>query len=291
MPIAVSVIMPWRDTTVRETIRSLRSVLSQEVPTGTTVEVVVCDDSDNSTSRRGLQNVVMALDPAHRVIRVVRSQGGAGIARARNAACLAADGNWLLWLDADDELGIGALSGLTSTAQETAAAIIAPQCLVISPETTQIHYNDVYLELARAHAATIDDPLSQVVFPVHGQLVARDVFVATGGFDVSYRYGELTEWFLRAVSAATISSVASTRDAHYHYHRTPFSHSTNRTQLEAFRARALLVQASRSNLGVDGIRYIARHPQTGAQHYALERAGRALTTIPSLMLEARELVT
>lgn len=79
--------------------QSLKSVLSQEYDD---FEVVIVDDG----SIDGSVGIVEAINDPH--IRLIRQENG-GPSKARNTGVKNANGEWILFLDADDELESGAL--------------------------------------------------------------------------------------------------------------------------------------------------------------------------------------
>lgn len=95
----ISVIIPLYN---KEQIveRSVRSVLSQDYDD---FEVVIVDDGSTDRSKE----VVRGIDDAR--IRIVEQENG-GPSKARNTGVRYAKGEWVVFLDADDELLPGALS-------------------------------------------------------------------------------------------------------------------------------------------------------------------------------------
>lgn len=103
----ISVVIPLynKETSIAQ---SLRSVLQQE---SSDFEVVIVDDgsTDNSVS------VVEAIQDSR--IRLIR-QGNGGPSKARNTGVKNAKGEWILFLDADDELLQGALKHFATLVSE-----------------------------------------------------------------------------------------------------------------------------------------------------------------------------
>ncbi len=115
-PPRVSVIVPaynagqWLD-------RCLRSVLGQEYPS---FEVVVVDDGSTDAT----PSIVAGYAARDGRVKVVRQPNG-GLPSARRAGIEHAVGEWIQWLDADDELLPGALEALVARADATGADVVA----------------------------------------------------------------------------------------------------------------------------------------------------------------------
>lgn len=88
--------------------QSLKSVLSQEYDD---FEVVIVDDG----SIDGSVGIVEAINDPH--IRLIRQENG-GPSKARNTGVKNANGEWILFLDADDELESGALEYFANLIRE-----------------------------------------------------------------------------------------------------------------------------------------------------------------------------
>ena len=106
---------------------------------------------------------------------------------------------------------------------------------------TQVHRNDRYLAEWRSSRGTEDDPLARVVFNVHGGLVHRSLFAATGGFDPAFTHAELVDWFRRLLQALPDRNAFDVLDAvTYVCRKRAGSHSSSgRPQVEAQRVVAL----------------------------------------------------
>lgn len=270
----VSVIVPWHNTACVHLKKALTSVVRQEP--GLEIEIVICDDGSSHASRLELSRLLSTMAWGDCTYDVVRHSDRRGIAAARNSAVSRASGEWLLWLDADDELQAGAVASLIANGRPSQPVVIS-QCEVLGPGGSAIHDPSPYLSLALKHHASLDDPFFSTVFSLQAQLVRREVFCAVGGFDESYEWAELTEFFLRCAEHVGVDRVGFVSAPLYRYFRRAESHSTQRDQLERMRVQALRAAASRAGVRVDGLRYAGRSSRTGAQHYRLEVAGRVHT--------------
>lgn len=86
----------------------LDSVLPQAAACAQPVEVIVLDDQSND----GSWDLLLQLQQAHPVLRVLRHEHNGGLSRARNTLLEAATGDYLWFLDSDDLLADGAVAGL-----------------------------------------------------------------------------------------------------------------------------------------------------------------------------------
>lgn len=105
-------------------VRACRSVLEQDYPH---VELVVVDDG--STDR-----TVSALQELKALNLVVRTQENGGVSKARNTGLEAARGEYILFLDADDELAPGCLKNLLELSKSHDCDIVSGTCLRIRPD-------------------------------------------------------------------------------------------------------------------------------------------------------------
>jgi glycosyltransferase involved in cell wall biosynthesis len=179
--------------------------------------------------------------PGERMIASYGTGERRGIALARNAAVRRARGEWLIWLDGDDELPRHAISTLLAAVRGSGNPYAIGQCQVVYPGGAfQVHRNDRYLAAwARARGSEVD-PLANVVFNTHGGLVRRDLFERTGGFDPWFSHAELVDWFRRlfqALPRPDAFDVLAT--VTYVYRKRVGSHSSDRTRVEPQRVAAL----------------------------------------------------
>jgi glycosyltransferase involved in cell wall biosynthesis len=241
----VSVVMPVHDMPLRLVRRAIRSVRRQDHPGP--VEVVLWDDGSRDPALRAAYaaiagSFVDAVAPVgERVIATFRTGECRGIARSRNDAVRRARAEWLIWLDGDDELPPDAISRLLGTVRASGNPYIVGQCRVRYPGgASQVHRNDQYLAAWRCHRGSEDDPLARVVFNVHGGLVRRDLFEATGGFDPWFSHAELVDWFRRLFRALPDPDAFDVLDAvTYICRKRAGSHSSDRAKVEPQRVAAL----------------------------------------------------
>lgn len=110
--------------------RAVCSILGQS---GVNVEIIAVDDgsSDNSVS---LLQAIAGTDPRLRVI----SQPNGGPSKARRTGADAAAGEWLFFLDADDIMTEGALSGMLAVAEsDTETDMVVSEFMYRQPDGSE----------------------------------------------------------------------------------------------------------------------------------------------------------
>ncbi len=241
----VSVVMPVHDMPAKLVRRAIRSVRRQNHAGA--IEVVLWDDgSGDPALRSAYERMPGSFDDAtrpagERAIVTHRTRNRRGIALARNAAVREARGQWLIWLDGDDELPSDAISRLHTTVTTTGNPYSIGQCKVVYPGgAVQVHRNARYLDAWRRDRGSTADPFAQVVFNTHGGLVRRDLFDATGGFDPWFSHAELVDWFRRLFGALPRPDAFDVVDAvTYVHHKREGSHSSDRVRVKHQRVAAL----------------------------------------------------
>ncbi len=271
---AVSIIVPWLDVAIADVLRAVRSVIQQEFDGF--IEVMICNDG---SSARHVSELMAALavqrwgKVEHRVRHHDRSRGPAA---ARNTAARAARGDWLLWLDSDDELVPGAVSALVQRAERTGAGLAMSQCWVNEPGRRIRRRPDVYVALGRQYRGTLFDPLAQAVFSLHPHMMRRERFEDLGGFDERYRWAEVTDMFLRFVDRHSLDDMVVLEEPLYNYWRRDASLSTNRESMTDARRTVLLSYARSQSLPIEDLWYLGSCPDLGAQHFVPVVAGQAI---------------
>lgn len=167
--------------------RAVASVMEQ---TRDGWELIVVDDGSTDETLK-LANEAAAGDPRVRLLR----QHNAGAAQARNHAARHAAGEWLVFLDADDELESGYLQRIEQVAREDAGlAVVGTNGLKTYPDGSQ---RSAYPETVPVEI-TLSDQIAQSQLTVTCAL-KRDVFEVLGGFRDTY--AEDYDLWLRVLAA------------------------------------------------------------------------------------------
>ncbi|AVM75611.1 glycosyltransferase family 2 protein [Magnetospirillum gryphiswaldense] len=186
--VPVSVIMPAYNNaaTVR---RALSSVAAQSVAP---MQVVVVDDGSADESAQRAQSCAALLAPTELV---VISQANAGAGAARNAAIALAKGEFLAFLDADDEW-------LPEKLEHSLAHLAGADILFVSHDMdVQSKVGAVVPMDCAVHFNRARDPFSALMrrgFVATSTVVARrDAVLAAGGFAIHLRAAQDYDLWLR----------------------------------------------------------------------------------------------
>lgn len=163
---------------------AVRSALSQTLPP---LEVIVVDDGSTDSSRA----VAEAFGGAVRVF----SGPNAGPAAARNRGVKEAAGTWIAFLDADDLFDPGYLAAAEEhLSAHAGVGLLCFGVRIVEGDRPTAH---VVHKKTPGPAYTTEGLLSGDVGTICTPLVARDVFLAAGGFDERYRANEDGHLWLR----------------------------------------------------------------------------------------------
>lgn len=143
----VSIIVPSYNVE-RYIDRCMQSILSQEG--GAHLQVIVVDG--DSTDRTLERLFAYRNDP--RVI-VIPTKGRSSAARGRNEGLLHATGQYLMFVDSDDQLAPGAVKALLDTARQTGADIVQGGWQYLDEADTP-GPKQLYLDMAYTGAHTLD---------------------------------------------------------------------------------------------------------------------------------------
>lgn len=145
---------------------------------------------------------------------VLRHEADATIAEVRNAAAIEATGDWLCFLDADDELGPGYLEAMWRALEQKRGAGDAP--LLLTPAVSYVHKG--------RPRPPMFHPLGDLRtnnFLVVGTLVERQIFHQVGGFS-DYPHG-FEDWSLWAKCWKAGAQIVQVKKAIYYAHVNPNS--------------------------------------------------------------------
>ena len=128
----------------------LASILSQDVPD---MEILAVDDG----STDGTQDILARAAADDGRLTVFR-QENLGVSAARNRALAAAGGEWVCFVDADDELPPGSLAALLAAADETCDLVVGGHCVFGAVPEEEVRPEGRWPALAgeaRRHAAAL----------------------------------------------------------------------------------------------------------------------------------------
>lgn len=264
---------------LRET---MESVLAQDYPS---LEYVVIDDGSEDDSLR-IAREVAARHPGR--VQVL-SQPNAGQAAALNRTWGACHGEILGYLSSDDVLLPGAITALVAALQvHPAAAVAYGDYWLIDPAGER-------LRAVKTPDFSRRDMLEDLVCaPGVGALFRREVFDATGGWDVRRRQVPDFEFWLRAAEHGDFVRVPQTL-AEYRVHEgsaslkiMPMGRADEIVEMVrahwAARPQAPVSQVQRSVARAYTLA-AKNHAQSARAGLALRRYARAVTMRPGLVIE------
>ena len=106
--------------------RAGRSVLEQEYPN---VELILVNDGSSDGTQAVLERIAKEHD---NVIAVCQENGG--VSKARNTGIERSSGEYIMFLDADDELAPGVLAKMMELAKTHACDLVAGTCIRVRPD-------------------------------------------------------------------------------------------------------------------------------------------------------------
>ena len=133
-PTFISVVIPTLNRK-EPLLRALQSAVTQRLPDGVRHEIVVVDNSTDANARADVEQMAASFQSTHQQteIRYV-SEPHPGAANARNAGVAAAKGDWIAFLDDDEEAAPNWILGfLIAVQQSHADALFGP--VAVAAET------------------------------------------------------------------------------------------------------------------------------------------------------------
>lgn len=178
--------------------RAVRSALAQ---TYQAIEVIVVDDGSTSPFRAGID---------HSRLRTVRNHQAKGVTAARNLGMQYANGEWITFLDDDDEL----LPNMLARALDAAAKSSLPPPIAVLSASEVVDINGHVLEtrypptLPRGSHHFLENRVG-VSYQTQASLLAPLEIVRTiGGWDETLTASEHDDFFLRLNAECSIQGLA-----------------------------------------------------------------------------------
>lgn len=213
----ISVIIPVYngETTIR---RACLSVLGQK---DRNLELIVVDDG----SRDATAAVLREMQEEHANVHCIHQKNG-GVCRARNVGLDAAKGDYVMFLDVDDELAPGALSAMRELSARYDCDVVASSCLRIRPDGSRFHSayplnvetelwegEELLLHCLRDHPAT---------YAVWGKLYRR-AFIGDIRFEEGKKLHEDSFFLFQLLRQGGTMAVTNQISVHYYLTETSSS--------------------------------------------------------------------
>lgn len=222
--------------------RSVRSVLSQ---THSNFELIVVDDGSTDGGGALLQEFI---DPRLRVV----WQENAGVSAARNRGIEEGKGEFLAFLDADDEWNIDFLNEVAIlVTRYPKAGIYGAGRRIVSPNSDNIEVTAAEA-LSHTKDLLITDYLDRMhsgsLIHASGVMIPRSIFDELGTFKVGVPYGEDIEMWARISLRYPIAY--STRIL-FSFHETPLANKPRSIRLPEFSPYIRLLQEALKHSDAD----------------------------------------
>jgi glycosyltransferase involved in cell wall biosynthesis len=187
----VSIVIPNRDY-ARYLRACIESALAQ---THAACEIVVVDDGSSDESRiiiAEYAGLVVALHQEH-----------AGLARARNTGAAAATGDYLLFLDSDDQLLPLAVEELLQRLRTTSCGLVIGDCIITDAEGRDLGPVSTDGDVVTVQALVGGNP-----FNVPAALFSRSAFRSAGGFNPALEKCEDYDMWLKSLAVTKVAHLA-----------------------------------------------------------------------------------
>jgi len=208
-----SVIIPTRNRPSQLAV-ALHSVREQHYRD---FEVIVVDDGSSAEHQSGYRELVEVTPSVTRILTLVRIENGHGPGYGRNYGAHRARGDYLCFLDDDDQWTdadhLSRVAGVITKSPEPIHLILANQVAFRdgAPVPGIRWIDDLMERLGGAPGVTgsyVVTPSQLLGCQAHCHLntmiVSRTFFVDVGGFDDGLRYEEDRDFYLRAIDRATV---------------------------------------------------------------------------------------
>ncbi len=179
------------------------------------ISVIVATYGDNVWPEMAIERAIPSADGQGALEVVFDHQPGGSVWSSRNVSAFAASGDWLLFLDADDELAPGYVGAMERALEQEGTdgnhrLLLTPAVQTIRngrPPGKPTFFKEV--------------PLRQANWLVIGTLVHRDLFWEVGGFPEA-EHG-LEDWALWSKCVRAGAEIVKVPDAVYRYWLNPQS--------------------------------------------------------------------
>lgn len=188
--------------------QAVSSALGQDFPPH---EIIICDDGSTD-------DIQAALEPFATKIQVVH-QTNQGLSSARNAACRAATGDWIVLLDADDEWLPTRLSRIEEMIHmDPSVDIVTTDAVIRCPGRPDLRW---YAD--RPWPSLNDQPsaILQGSFIFAGAAVRRAALERVGLFTVGLPHDSEWEAWVRLLLSGSRAALVEEPLAIYHVHNAP----------------------------------------------------------------------
>ena len=187
-------------------VEAVHSAICQ---TGARVEVVIVNDGSTDSSAKLLEQFADRATVIH--------QANLGVSAARNRGAREAKGPWLKFLDADDYLLPGSIAGQLGFCADLGCRTFPVGRSLRLSSTTGILRHHAQHDLAETRIVELGDLLFDCPL-VSAPLYPRDALLDIGGFDVSLRYREDCDLFVRMVLSGWTPRLVATPSFVYRDH-------------------------------------------------------------------------
>lgn len=220
-------------------------------------EVIICGDHNSKADKEIIKLVIQNFP--YLQIEYVENNQIPGISNTRNIGVSVAKGEWLVWLDSDDELHPTCLEKLYLATMNEKAEYIIGECKVLLENQIKVKSSKQAFDLHKRYKKTIYDPFMTSVTAIQPQIIRKTKFEEMGGFSLDYDKAELTEFFLRYLTRYPLHEMSFRCEAQYIYNKTiEDSVSKKRKELFYFRRKALLKYAKENCINIDDLVYYGR---------------------------------
>ncbi len=209
----VSVVIPTYKRGPDMVLRAIRSVLTQ---TYSNLEVVVVDDSpDDYEARKDVEDLIKSIrDPR---VRYIKHRTNMGACAARNTGIEACRGEFLAFLDDDDEWLPKKLEKQMDVMADSQVGIVYCRCFVVDDVR-----NRQWIDRRRCHAGWVFDKLlvENFIGSTSFVLIRRVCIDECGMFDVTMSSSQDVELWLRIAKRYAVGFVDEPL-VKYHVHPQP----------------------------------------------------------------------